>query len=163
MAHIKKVHVKGIRWRRGGNRYGYYWDWMTFTTFTDDHGNKTYLVDNAECSKDDGNEKYIAFKKSNAEYQTTKDCEKFIKDEQKRYDKSQTKERKMYCLSPSETFQEEVEDYDVTYEELIEKLEGSIDKYVDFIDDYGQYRSACEANNEIRAKIKKLQTLIEER
>lgn len=49
---------------------------------------------------------------------------------------------------------------EVTYEELIRRLESSIDQYVEYIDDGRQYRDACAHNDKINAEISKLRALM---
>ena len=49
---------------------------------------------------------------------------------------------------------------EVTYEELIRRLESSIDLYVEYIDDGRQYREACAHNDKINAEISKLRSLM---
>ena len=148
MAHVKNVWVHAIHLRNVGYKVGYYWDTKTFTTFTDDNGNKTYLIDNEVGSMDEGNGQYLKMKNSNKEWRKTDECKQFLK---------RTK------TAIEETFHQEVEEYDITYEEIIKKLEGCIDEYVEFIDNYEQYRSACRANDEIRERIEKVKKLMEER
>jgi hypothetical protein len=51
---------------------------------------------------------------------------------------------------------------EVTYEEIIRRLESSIDQYVEYIDDGRQYREACDRNAKIRAEIAEIRVLMSE-
>jgi len=51
---------------------------------------------------------------------------------------------------------------ELTYQEIIDRLEKGIDQYVQYIDDPGQYREACNRNQEIRNKVSKIRKLMEE-
>ena len=51
---------------------------------------------------------------------------------------------------------------EITYHELIDRLMKGYDNYVEYIDDYSQYRSACASNEEIRRKVNYLINLIDE-
>lgn len=165
MAHIKTITVKAIYWWNAG----YYWGTTSFTTFTDDNGNKTYLIDGKEATKEEGNAKYLKIRESNAEYQQSRSCAEFIAREKKDYDeltRSYRRRGKTFVnthlvLTPADTFKQATEEYDITYEQIIENLKNSIDHYVEYIDDYEQFRSACDANESIRNRIKKLEALIE--
>lgn len=144
MAKIKEVSVNAIHWRWTGRHSGYYWDWLTFKTFTDDNGNSTYYIDNEVVSKDEGNKRYLEVKKSNEEFKTTEAYKK-------------------YASKKESVFKQTVTERDVTYEELIKQLEDSIDHYTQYIDDYEQQKSAERTNAEIRKKIDWLNQLIKER
>ena len=51
---------------------------------------------------------------------------------------------------------------EVTYEEILRRLESSIDQYVEYIDDGRQYREACDRNDKIRAEIAEIRALMSE-
>ena len=171
MAHFKHVKVRAIYWCLGGRKLGYWWQWRTFTTFIDDNGNKTYTVDGKEVTKDEGNAEYLRVKKLNAEYQQTKDCADFIARDKKTYEKlsrdyrrrGQTYDASHLVLKPSDTYKQTVEEYDITYEQMIENLRNSIDEYTMYIDDYGQQKEAEAHNRSIRERIKEIEKLIAER
>ena len=61
MARIKTVKVNAI----SSTARGYYWNYKTFVTFTDDKGNETYFVNGKEVSKDEGNAIYVEMRDSN--------------------------------------------------------------------------------------------------
>lgn len=168
MAQVKKVRVDAIVY----NPFCRYYAWTAkeFKTFTDDNGNKTYFINDKQVTKEEGNKEYKRLKSDNAHYQTTEDCKKFIKREWKSYHnyKNNPLMQKQfpnatYTLHEADTFKQEVEEYEVSYEELIEKLEKSIDRYVEYIDDGKQYRQAVERNREISRRIEELNKLIAER
>lgn len=48
----------------------------------------------------------------------------------------------------------------ITVNDYITKLENSIDRYVEYIDDYTQYKQACEHNSDIRKRIEKYRKLM---
>jgi hypothetical protein len=48
----------------------------------------------------------------------------------------------------------------ITVNDYIAKLENSIDEYVKYIDDYTQYKKACERNSDIRKRIEKYKKII---
>ena len=150
MAKIKEVRVNAIYYRTGSviGRCGYYWDWLTFKTFTDDNGNSTYYINGEEVSKEDGNNRYLYIKKSNAEWRKTDDCKQYLKRTKK---------------NVNETFNQTVEEREVSYEELIKQLEDSIDRYTDYIDNYKQQQQAEANNQRIYKKIEWLKQLIKER
>lgn len=49
---------------------------------------------------------------------------------------------------------------EVTYQEMIDRLMKGYDEYVQYIDDGRQYRQACEANQKILDKVKKIKELM---
>ena len=106
-------------------------------------------------------------KNENAEYQKSDKCKEFIKRERDRYNKCSKQyrdEHKVdFTLNAEDTFKQEVDEYEISYEELIEKLEKSIDRYVEYIDDGGQYEAACEHNRKIAEEIDRMRELIAER
>ena len=51
---------------------------------------------------------------------------------------------------------------ELTYTEVIERLMKGYDQYVEYIDDPGQYREACEANDKIYQKVRKIKELMAE-
>ena len=166
MAKIKRIKVDAISLTVAGRTVGYYWNYHTFTTFTDDKGNKTYFIGDKEVSKEEGNKRYLEIKKSNAEYQKSEDCKKFIKREWASFYRDKKAGRKpseYLTLHEADTFKQKVEEYEISYEELIEKLDNSIDRYVQYIDDGKQYDEAVANNERIREKIRKLEQLIKER
>lgn len=171
MAHFKHVKVNAIYWSLGGRKFGYWWQWRTFTTFTDDNGNKTYTVDGKEVTKEEGNAEYLRIKKLNTEYQQTKDCAEFIARQRKTYEKLSRDYRKRgktydashLVLKPSDTYKQRVEEYDITYEQMIKNLEDSIDKYTEYIDDYRQQKEAEAHNRSLEERIKEIEKLIAER
>lgn len=151
MAKIKEVRVNAIYLRTGSviGQLGYYWNWLNFKTFTDDNGNSTYYINNEEVSKEDGNKRYLYIKQSNADWRKTEDCKKYLK-------RTKTK-------NVNDTFQQTVTEREVSYEELIQELEESVDKYTEYIDNPRQQREAEEANVKIYKKIAWLKQLIKER
>lgn len=164
MATVKEVKVNAIIY----NPYCRYnaWTRFDFKTFTDDKGNKTYYIDGKEVSKEEGNEKYLAIKRENAEYQKSKDCKDYIKREWSRYYKLKKTGRwneSNFTLHEADTFKQEVTEYEISYEEIIKKLESSIDKYVEYIDNGKQYEEACRRNAKLRKEIEKYEKLIAER
>lgn len=165
MAHIKKLRVSAIGKRSESLQFGWTRYDVTFTTFTDDNGNKRYFVGEKEVTKDDGNAQYTELKQSNAKWRTTVDAELFLERQNKQWKKHKNADtkREWYVLTAEESFKQTVEEYDVSYEELIEKFNNSIDQYVEYIDDGAQYRAACARNRELRDYIDKLNELIAER
>lgn len=135
MAKIKTVRVHAIYYFN----YGYYWGTLNFTTFTDDNGNKTFYINDREVDGEAGNKRFLEIYNSNADYNRKKN--KDAKD----------------------TFEVTVFEKEVTYEELIEKCEKGIDEYVEYIEDYRQYKEACAHNDKLRKEIAKYRKLIEER
>lgn len=167
MAKIKNVRVQTIALTRCGMKYGYYWTWKTFTTFTDDNGNETYLIDgDRKVTKDEGNQEYLELKNSNLAWRKTKDAKDFFKRQRDDYNKCKrrgTADKYTFYLKEEDTFERTVDEEEVTYETLIERLENSIDRYVEYIDDGRQYEAAKRSNAEIERKIELLKKLIEER
>ena len=167
MAHIKEIRIQAIAWHCGigGMRPGYFWTWKTFKTFTDDNGNSRYFIDSKEVTKQGGNDEYVWLRKSNAEFQKSEKCVDFLKRERKsaEWAKKRGDSTIYYALTPEMTFRRTVDEYDITYEELIEKYRGSIDQYTDYIDNPRQQREAEEANERIYKKIEELEKLIAER
>lgn len=162
MAKIKKVKVKTIAM----TSMGYSWIWKTFMTFIDDNGNETYYIDGQQTSKEDGNKRYVELKESNLAWRKTKNAERYFKHQQEMYNKLKnikTWTKDKFDLNPDDTFVRKVEEEDVSYETLIERLEKSIDPYVEYIDDYRQYESAKASNESIRKQIDALKKLIAER
>lgn len=157
MAHIKTITVNAISW----TARGFYWNIKRFTTFTDDNGNKTYLINGEEVSKEDGNKKYIDMKNSNKAWRESASGKAYIKKQQAL--KKRGWKAEQLCLLPEQTFKQEVTERDVTYEELIENLEKSIDHHTQYIDDYKQQKQAEAYNDKIRRRIDKLNKLIAER
>ena len=151
MAHVKTLIVMAIHFLAVPRSVGYYWQTTTFTTFTDDKGKKYYLVDNKEVSREDGNEIFIRIKKSNADYRRMEECREYINRERKNYGNENFTER--------DTFRKEIEEYDITYKEIIEKLESGIDKFTMYIDDAKQQREAEKQNDEIRKRIKRVKEM----
>ena len=146
MAKIKEVVVEAIHWRCSSRSFkcGYYWNWLTFKTFTDDNGNSTYYINGEEVSKDEGNKRYLEIKKSNEEFKKTEGYKK-------------------YARKKESVFKQTVTEREVSYEELIEYYKGGIDEYTQYIDDYRQQQQAEAANVEICKKIAWLEQLIKER
>lgn len=163
MATVKEIKVNAIVYNPICRYYA--WTSKTFKTFTDDKGNKTYYIDGDEVSKEEGNERYLSLKRRNAEYQKTKDCKDYIKREWKRYYTAKKYGRKAsdLTLHEADTFKQEVAEYETSYEGIIEKLEASIDKYVEYIDNGKQYEEACRRNAKLRKEIEKYEKLIAER
>lgn len=163
MAHIKEIKVNAIIYNPICRYHA--WTHRTFKTFTDDNGNKTYYIDGKQVSKEDGNKNYVSMKKANAEYQQTKDCKDYIKREWKGFywAKKNGRDTKLYTLHEADTFKQEVVEYEISYEEIIDRLEGSIDQYVEYIDNGRQYREACDRNASIRDEIRRMEKLIAER
>lgn len=161
MAHIKSVRVNTI----SATARGFYWNSKTFTTFTDDNENNTYFVNGKEVSKDDGNREYINMKNSNKAWRESKNGKAYFKRQWSEYSRLKRKGWKAdrFYLRPEQTFKQEVTEEDVTYEELIENLEKSIDHYTQYIDSYEQQKQAEAHNDEIRRRIDKLNKLIAER
>lgn len=173
MAHFKHVKVNAIYWSLGAGKFGYWWHWRTFTTFTDDNGNKSYRIDGKEVTKEEGNAEYLRIKKLNAEYQQTKNCADYIEREKKDYaiikrdcrrrGKSFDESKYEFFLKPEDTFKQSVEEYDITYEQMIKNLEDSIDHFTQYIDDYNQQKEAEQANKAIYEQIEDIKKLISER
>ena len=163
MAKIKEVTVNTIIYNPICRYYA--WTRKVFKTFTDDNGNKTYYINDKQVTKEEGNASYKAIKTENANYQKTCDCKDYIKNQWKSYywAKKSGHNTKLYTLHEADTFKQEVKEYEISYEKMIEQLENSIDKYTEYIDDPGQYRAAEKANQEIRDKIRALENLIKER
>ena len=161
MAHIKSVRVSTI----SATARGFYWNSKTFTTFTDDNENNTYFVNGKEVSKDDGNREYINMKNSNKAWRESDDGKAYFKRQWAEYSRLKRKGWKAdkFYLRPEQTFEQKVTENDVTYEELIENLEKSIDHYTQYIDSYEQKKQAEAHNAEIRRRINKLNKLIAER
>lgn len=165
MAKIKEVVVETIIY----NPWCKYHAWTSrrFKTFTDDNGNKTYYVDGKEVSKEDGNKIYLSMKNENANYQKSDKCKEFIKREKTRYNKCskdyREKNADYFTLNAVDTFKQTVNEYEISYEEIIERLKKSIDQYVEYIDDGAQYRAACEHNRKIAEEIDRMEELIAER
>ena len=162
MAKIKNVKVDTISLM---NR-GFYWNWKTFTTFTDDNGNETYLIDGKEVTKDEGNKIYLEMKNSNLKWRNTQNAKEYFSRQRAQYNRYKKKgiaDKYTFYLNAEDTFKRTVTEEEVSYETLIERLEKSIDQYVEYIDDYRQYESAKASNAEIRRKIDALKKLIEER
>lgn len=161
MAHIKTLVVNTISF----TTRGFYWNSKNFTTFTDDNGNKTYLINGKEVSKEDGNKEYLNMKNSNKSWRESLDGKKYFKRQWDSYKKLKGKgyKKEQFYLYPEQTFKQEVTEQDITYEELINNLEKLIDHYTQYIDDYKQQKQAEAHNNEIRKKIDKLNKLISER
>lgn len=153
MAHVKKIIVDAVYFIAVPQNIGYYWQKDIFVTFTEDNGKKHYLVNGKEVTKEDGNKAYLDIKKSNADYRGTKDCKDYIRRERK-------DGKKNFTLN--DTFRKKVEEYDITYDEIIDKLEKSIDHYTQYIDDYRQQMEAEKANEKIREQIKKVRKMKEE-
>jgi hypothetical protein len=135
MAKIKNVRVHAIYYFN----YGYYWGTTYFKTFIDDNGNKTFFVNGKEVDGETGNKRFLEIYNSNAEY-----------------NKKKNKDAK-------DTFEVSTSEEEVTYEELIARCEKGIDEYVEYIEDYRQYKEACEHNAKLRKEIAKYRKLIEER
>lgn len=150
MAHVKTTTVRAIHFLAIPRSVGYYWQTTTFTTFTDDKGKNYYLLNGNEVSMEDGNETYIRIKKSNMDYRHTQQCKDYIKREREYYGNK---------ISEDDTFQKGVEEYDITYDEIIRKLEDGIDRYTMYIDDAKQQREAEKANDEIRKRIKRVEEM----
>lgn len=164
MARIKEVTVNAIVYNSICRYYA--WTMKTFKTFTDDKGNKSYYIDGKEVSKEEGNEKYLSLKRRNAEYQKTQDCKDYIKREWAsfyHFKKAGKKPEAKLTLHEADTFRQEVKEYEISYEEIIEKLEASIDEYVEYIENGRQYKEACRHNQEIRNEIARFEKLIAER
>ena len=162
MAHIKSVRVDAI----SATMRGFYWNFKTFTTFTDDNGNKTYLINGEEVTKEQGNAEYLNMKNTNKEWTQSKAGKAYFKRQWASYYKLKKTGRyseKDFYLHEADTFKQEVTEYDISYEELIEKLEKQIDGWVEYIDDYRQYESALDSNRKIQEKLDKLRTLIVQR
>lgn len=158
MAHIKIVRVKAISFLNTPFAMGYYWQHDTFVTFTDDNNNKYYILNDNEVSKEEGNLRYLDIKDSNKKYRKTKECKDYIRMEWKEYHRCYDKDG--LTLHENDTFKQEIAEYDITYEELIEKLQDSLDRYVDYIDDGKQYQDALARNRKISERIEKLLKLI---
>lgn len=137
MAKIKNVQVHAIYYTP--YQRGYYWNTLNFKTFIDDNGNKTFFINDREVDGKAGNDRFIEVRNSNAEY------------------------NKKHNTDAKDTFKVDVFEEDVTYEELIERCEKGIDEYVDYIEDYTQYKDACAHNNRLMKEIAKYKKLIEER
>ncbi len=167
MAPIKEIRVHAIAWRPGhhGMKAGYYWTDCCFRTFTDDNGNSRYYVNSEETTKEEGNEEYAWIRKSNAEFQKTRECSEFLKREKKSADwaKKNGYTDSYHALTAEMTFRREVNEYDITYEQMIEGLKGSIDQYTDYIDNPRQQKEAEAANAKIYKEIAELEKLIAER
>ena len=161
MATVKNVKVRTIRWRGRG----YYWTDDIFKTFTDDNGNKTYYINGNEVSMEAGNAEYLRIRECNREYQQTQDCKDYIKHQWAQYYRAKRRGRDTsgYCLHEADTFKQTVEEYETSYEEIIEKLEKSYDHYTQYIDDYKQMVQAEESNRRILEEIAKYKKLIAER
>lgn len=163
MATIKEVKVNAIVYNPICRYHA--WTMKTFKTFTDDNGNKTYYINGEEVTKEAGNEQYKAMKRSNAEYQRTKDCKDYIKREWAGFYRAKKKggRTENYTLHEADTFKQEVREYEVSYEEIIKKLEASIDRHVEYIENGRQYEQAVANNARIQKEIARLQELIQQR
>ena len=167
MAHIKEISIHAIAWRPGfhGMKSGYYWTDVCFRTFTDDNGNSRYYTNGSETTKEEGNEEYAWLRKSNAEFQQTKECAEFLKRERKsaNWAKKNGYADNYHALTPEMTFRRIVKEYDITYEQMIDNLKGAIDQYTYYIDNPRQQREAEAANAKIYKEIAELEKLIAER
>lgn len=161
MAHIKTVEVNAIAYLAMPRRGGYYWQRHTFTTFTDDNGNKTYLVNDKVVTKEDGNKKFLDIRESNRGYIRTKECKDYIRREWRAFHNGSDK--KYLTLHEADTYKQEVTERDISYEEIIERLESQIDRYTQYIDSPKQQREAEERNDKISRRIQKVRELMEAR
>lgn len=162
MATIKNIRIEAITYIAGIRTQGYYWKTYNFKTFTDDNGNKTYYINDNEVTAEEGNAEYLRIRRDNAEYQKTEDCKQYIKYQWKLYYRS-GKKRAGLTLHEADTFKQTVEEYDISYEELIARLEKSYDHYTQYIDNYKQMEQAEEHNRRIEKEIAKYRKLIAER
>lgn len=151
MAHVKKITVDAIYFLARPRNFGYYWQSDTFLTFTEDNGEKHYLVNGKEVTMEEGNKAYLNIKESNMDYRGTKDCKSYIKRQRGKYGNKN--------FTVDDTFKRKVEEYDITYDEIIAKLEKSIDHYTQYIDDYSQQVEAEKANSKIYEQIKKVRKM----
>lgn len=145
MANIKNVQVHAIYYNP--YQHGYYWNTVNFKTFIDDNGNKTFYINDKEVDGEAGNERFLEIWRSHEEWKKTVGREKFLK-----------------CKKVgTDTFEVKVFEEEVTYEELITRCEKAIDNYVDYIEDYKQYKDAVASNAKLYKEIEKYRKLIAER
>lgn len=163
MAHIKTVKVYAISYIPMSR--GYYWNMHSFITFTDDNGNSYYFVDDKQVSKEAGNKIFKDIKESNKSWRQTAECKAYIKREWASYYRAKREGRKPenLTLHEADTFQCETTEYDISYEDLIAKMEKAIDKNVEYIDNGRQYREAVERNRRIETKIDMIRRLMAQR
>lgn len=139
MARIEQTSVEAIVYARVSGML-YAWHYFDFTTFTEDNGTKHYFVGEREVTKEEGNAEFLDLKKQNQAYLVSKaDKGKKILD----------------------SFKVTRTAYDLTYDELLERLGGMIDRYTDYIDNPKQQASAEQNNRKIRGWIEQVQRLKE--
>lgn len=118
----------------------YAWGQFLFTTFIDNNGNKFYFVGEEQVTKEDGNARFLELKKQNNGYLSSPREKNKIKD----------------------SFKVSREVEETTYEELLARLENSIDRYTEYIDNPKQQYDAEANNRKIQGWIEKLKELIKE-
>ena len=132
MPHIKEIHLIGVI--HVIDTYRTAFTHMVLKTFTHDDGTVVYSINNREVTKEELDAQYTEAISSNKEWYTAR--------------------------SGREPLEETTDEYDITYEELIDRLEKSIDPYVEYIDDGKQYREACAHNDKIRKEIAKYKAIL---